>query len=157
MLLKSSLLILFLFNVYLSNPIDMGTIFLIVLMINIVKNKKLKENLKKMKFLFIFYMGTCFFQLLYLQEGEVLYRIFNFYITKPGVTRVFVNLMRIINLIMISWLVNSGNMLRGPLKKYQLVGECVMELVPEVFSLFKRRMSPKWFFRHILKQIKIKN
>lgn len=126
-------------------------------MINIFKNKKLKENLKKMKFLFIFYMGTCFFQLLYLQEGEVLYRIFNFYITKPGVTRVFVNLMRIINLIMISWLVNSGNMLRGPLKKYQLVGECVMELVPEVFSLFKRRMSPKWFFRHILKQIKIKN
>ena len=157
MLLKSSLFILFLLNVYLSNPIDMGTIFMIVLMINIFKNKKLKENLKKMKFLFIFYMGTCFFQLLYLQEGEVLYRIFNFYITKPGVTRVFVNLMRIINLIMISWLVNSGNMLRGPLKKYQLVGECVMELVPEVFSLFKRRMSPKWFFRHILKQIKIKN
>lgn len=156
MLLKSSLLILFLCNIYLSHPLDMGTIFMIVLIVNMVKNKNLKNSLKKMRFLFIFYMGTCIFQLFYLQEGEVLYRIHNFYITKPGLTRVFVNFVRIINLIMISWLVNSGNMLRGPLKKYQLVGECVMEMVPEVFSLFKRRMSPKWFFRHILKQINVK-
>ena len=156
MLLKSSLLLLFILNVYLGSPIDIGVIFVIVFIINIFKNKELKKNLKKMKFLFVFYMGTCFFQLLYLQEGEVLYRIYNVYITKPGVERVLVNFLRIINLIMISWLINSGNLLKGRLKKYQLVGECVMELVPEVFSLFKRRMSPKWFFRHILKQIKVK-
>lgn len=156
MLLKSSLLLLFIGNVYLSHPLDMGVIFVIVLLINLVKNKDLKKGLKRMRFLFLFYMGTCFFQLLYLQEGEVLYRIGSFYITKTGASTVFVNFMRIINLIMISWLANSGNLLRGPLKKYQLVGECVMEMVPEVFSLFKRRMKPKWFFRHILKQIKVK-
>jgi len=156
MLLKSSLLILFIGNVYLSHPLDMVVIFFIVLLINLFRNKELKKGLKKMRFLFLFYMGTCFFQLLYLQEGEVVYRIYNFYITRTGIITVTVNFLRIINLIMISWLVNSGNLLRGPLKKYQLVGECVMELVPEVFSLFKKRMKPKWFFRHILKQIKVK-
>lgn len=156
MLLKSSLFLLFIGNVYLSHPLDMGVIFFIVLLINLFKNKDLKKGLKKMRFLFLFYMGTCFFQLLYLQEGEVLYRIGSFYITKTGANTVFVNFIRIINLIMISWLVNSGNLLRGPLKRYQLVGECVMEMVPEVFSLFKKRMKPKWFFRHILKQIKVK-
>ncbi|WP_372714202.1 hypothetical protein [Ilyobacter sp.] len=156
MLLKSSLFLLFIGNIYFSKPINMVTIAVVLLLINLFWNKDFKKCLKKMKFLFFFYMGTCLFQLFYLQEGEVVWRVYNFYVTKPGLTSVAVNFMRISNLIMISWMINSKGILKGRLKKYQVVVENVMELVPEVLTMFKRRMKLKWFFRHILTRIKSK-
>jgi predicted membrane-bound dolichyl-phosphate-mannose-protein mannosyltransferase len=156
MLLKSSLFLLFIGNIYFSNPVYMGFISAILLLINIFNNKEFKKCLKKMKFLFFFYLGTCLFQLFYLQEGEVIWSFYSFHITKPGFMAVMVNFLRITNLIMISWMINSKGILKGRLKKYQSVIENVMELVPEVFTLLKRRMKLKWFFRYILTRIKIK-
>ncbi len=156
MLLKSSLFLLFIGNIYFSQPENMGFIAVILLLINIFSNKDFKKCLKKMKFLFFFYLGTCLFQLFYIQEGEVIWRIYNFYITKAGLTGVLVNFLRITNLIMISWMLNSKGILKGRLKNYQSVVENVMELVPEVLTMFKKRMKLKWFFRYILTRIKSK-
>ena len=39
--------------------------------------------------------------------------------------------------------------------KYKRVTENVLELVPEVFVMFRKKMTLKKFFRHILKKIKI--
>jgi hypothetical protein len=41
--------------------------------------------------------------------------------------------------------------------KYQNIIENVIELVPQALLLIKKRMRIKWFFRYILKQIKVKN
>ncbi len=156
MLLKSSLLALFIANILLDDLAYIFLVGIIILTINILKNKSLIKNLKKIKFLILFYMGSCFIQLFYLQEGQILYKIGSFYLTKIGVTTVAINFLRILNLLMISWLINAKSLLRGPFKRYQEIGECVVEMVPEVFQLFKGRMKLKWFFRHILKQIKVK-
>lgn len=156
MLLKSSLFLLFIGNIYFSKPINMLIIAVLLLFINFFWNKNFKSCIKKMKFLFFFYLGTCLFQLFYLQEGEVVWRVYNFYVTKPGLNSVIVNFMRISNLIMISWMINSNGILKGRLRNYQVVVENVMELVPEVLTMFKRRMKLKWFFRYILTRIKSK-
>lgn len=156
MLLKSSLFLLFIGNIYFSSPVQMGLIAILLLLINVFNNKEFKKYLKKMKFLFFFYLGTCLFQLFYLQEGEVIWSFHGFYVTRPGLMAVMVNFLRITNLIMISWMINSRGILRGRLKKYQSVIENVMELVPEVFTMIKNRMKLKWFFRYILTRIKSK-
>ena len=131
-------------------------ISVILLLLNIILNKELKNNLSKMKFLFFLYFSTCLIQLFYKQEGRVLFKIANFYITEEGMFNFLLNFLRIFNLLMISWLVSAKKIVRGKFNKYQKVIETVIDLVPQALVLIKKRMRIKWFFRHILKQIKVK-
>ena len=156
MLLKSSLLLLLLSNIFINNLKFMCGISVILLVLNIVLNKDLKNNLSKMKFLFFLYFSTCLIQLFYKQEGRVLFKIANFYITEEGMFNFLLNFLRIFNLLMISWIVSAKKIVRGKFNKYQKVIETVIDLVPQALVLIKKRMRIKWFFRHILKQIKVK-
>lgn len=131
-------------------------ISIILLLLNITLNKDLKNNLNRMKFLFFLYFSTCLIQLFYKQEGRVLFKIANFYITEEGMFNFLLNFLRIFNLLMISWIVSAKKIVRGKFNKYQKVIETVIDLVPQALVLIKKRMRIKWFFRHILKQIKVK-
>lgn len=156
MLLKSSLFLLLLSNIFINNLKIMCSISIILLLLNITLNKDLKNNLNRMKFLFFLYFSTCLIQLFYKQEGRVLFKIANFYITEEGMFNFLLNFLRIFNLLMISWIVSAKKIVSGKFNKYQKVIETVIDLVPQALVLIKKRMRIKWFFRHILKQIKVK-
>lgn len=156
MLLKSSLFLLLLSNIFINNLKIMCGISAVLLLLNIILNKELKNNLNRMKFLFFLYFSTCLIQLFYKQEGRVVFKIMNFYITEEGMFNFLLNFLRIFNLLMISWIVSAKKIVSGKFNKYQKVIETVIDLVPQALVLIKKRMRIKWFFRHILKQIKVK-
>lgn len=156
-MLKNSLLILFILNLFVKN-MTILTIFLIAeVVLNILFNKELLKHLKKLRFLIFIYLTTFLAQIYYHQEGEVLFKIYSIYVTKGGILNFASSFLRIINLILLSWLVNTQNILPKSLSSYQRVIEDVIELIPEVFKIFKSKRKIKWFFRYILSQIKIKN
>ena len=132
------------------------TVLLIAeVVLNILFNKELLKHLKKLKFLIFIYLTTFLAQIYYHQEGEVLFKIYSIYVTKGGILNFASSFLRIINLILLSWLVNTQNILPKSLSSYQRVIEDVIELIPEVFKIFKSKRKIKWFFRYILSQIKI--
>lgn len=153
MLLKSSLFILLLVNIFTSNLIILSIIFLIVLFLNLILNKNLKKHSRQLKVLLFFYLSTFIIQLYYGQQGKVLWKFYNFYITQEGLINFTINFVRILNLILMSWLINELKLLTGRLGKYQKIIDTVIELVPDVFILFKKRMKAKNFSRYILKEI----
>lgn len=155
MLLNSILTVLFLTSIILDDIRVIGTVFILELFLNIILNKNLKNNIKKLRILIYIYLGTFIIQILSVQEGEVLFKVFNIYITKTAVLNFAVNFMRIINLIMLSWLLNKKCSIFDRFGEYKRVIENVIELVPEVFVMFRKRMRLKSFFRHIFKKIKI--
>lgn len=156
-MLKSSLLILFVLNLFVKNMTVLGVLLFIGVILNIIFNKELLKHLKKLKFLIFIYLTTFLAQIYYHQEGEVLFKIYSIYVTKGGILNFASSFLRIINLILLSWLVNTQNILPKSLSSYQKVTEDVIELIPEVFKIFKSKRKIKWFFRYILSQIKIKN
>lgn len=156
-MLRSSLLILLLLNIFCSNIYYIGISTILLLGINLRYNKDLIKNIKRVKFLFFFYFMTCLLQIFYTQEGEVILKFYNFYLTKEGVMNFTLNLLRIFNLLLLSWVVSTQKFLTGRFIKYQKIIETVIELVPEALLLIKKRMGIKRFFRYILEQIKVKN
>lgn len=135
----------------------LGVLLFIGVVLNIIFNKELLKHLKKLKFLIFIYLTTFLAQIYYHQEGEVLFKFYSIYVTKGGILNFASSFLRIINLILLSWLVNTQNILPKSLSSYQRVIEDVIELIPEVFKIFKSKRKIKWFFRYILSQIKIKN
>lgn len=156
-MLNSFLLILFISTVFVQNLKVISIIFLIVFVLNVVLNKNLIINLKKLKVLVYIYMVTFIIQIISHQNGEVLFKVFNIYVTKNGVVYFLVTFLRIINLMMISWLAKDTGFLMNKLGRYRQVIENVIRLIPEVFVLFKRRLKFKSFLRHILREIKLKD
>ena len=103
--------------------------------------------------LLFFYLSTFLIQLYYGQQGKVLFKFYSFYITEEGLINFGVSFIRILNLILMSWLINEMKLLTGRFSKYQKIIDTVIDLVPEVFTLFKKRMKAKNFTRYILKDI----
>ena len=153
MLLKSSLFILLLVNIFTSNLITLSAILFVVLILNLTLNKNLKKHSKQLKVLLFFYLSTFLIQLYYGQQGKVLFKFYNFYITQEGLINFGVSFIRILNLILMSWLINEMKLLTGRFSKYQKIIDTVIDLVPEVFTLFKKKMKAKNFTRYILKDI----
>lgn len=85
-----------------------------------------------------------------------MYKFYNFYITEVGLMNFAINFLRIFNLVLVSWLVTSRKVFNGRLGRYQKIIETVIDLVPEVFTLFKKKMKIKYFLRNIVRKIKIK-
>lgn len=148
---------MFVLNLFVKNMAVLGVLLFIGVILNILFNKELLKHLKKLKFLIFIYLTTFLAQIYYHQEGEVLFKIYSIYVTKGGILNFASSFLRIINLILLSWLVNTQNILPKSLSSYQKVIEDVIELIPEVFKIFKSKRKIKWFFRYILSQIKIKN
>lgn len=156
-MLRSSLFILLLLNIFLNNLLYIGVTTIILFLLNLKYNKNLRENIRRVKFLFFLYFITCFLQIFYTQEGEVLFKISKFYVTKEGMYNFFLNFMRVFNLLLLSWLVVAQKLINTKFNKYQKIIETVIELVPQAILLIRKRMRIKWFFRYILKQIRVKN
>ena len=156
-MLRSSLFILLLLNIFLNNLLYIGVTTIILFLLNLKYNKNLRENIGRVKFLFFLYFITCFLQIFYTQEGEVLFKISKFYVTKEGLYNFFLNFMRVFNLLLLSWLVVAQKLINTKFNKYQKIIETVIELVPQAILLIRKRMRIKWFFRYILKQIRVKN
>lgn len=156
-MLRSSLFILLLLNSFLNNLLYIGVTTIILFLLNLKYNKNLRENIGRVKFLFFLYFITCFLQIFYTQEGEVLFKISKFYVTKEGMYNFFLNFMRVFNLLLLSWLVVAQKLINTKFNKYQKIIETVIELVPQAILLIRKRMRIKWFFRYILKQIRVKN
>ena len=55
------------------------------LLLNIFLNRNLKQDIKRLRVLLYIYLGTFLIQIFSHQEGEVLLKIWNIYITKAGV------------------------------------------------------------------------
>ncbi len=132
-------------------------LLIVEVILNIFINDKLVENIKKLRFLLFIYITTFIAQIYYNQEGEVFFKIFNIYVTKGGILNFASNFLRIINLVVLSWLINTKKILPKKMALYHEVIEDVINLIPEVFKIFKSKRRIKWFFRYILRQIKIKN
>ena len=153
MLLKSSLFILLLVNIFTSNLLILSSILLVVLILNLCLNKNLKKHSRQLKVLLFFYLSTFLVQLYYGQQGKVLFKFYNFYLTQEGLINFGVSFIRILNLILMSWLINEMKLLTGRFSKYQKIIDTVIDLVPVVFVLFKKKMKAKNFTRYILKDI----
>ena len=156
-MLRSSLQMFVLLNIFLNNLLYIGVTTIILFLLNLKYNKNLRENIGRVKFLFFLYFITCFLQIFYTQEGEVLFKISKFYVTKEGMYNFFLNFMRVFNLLLLSWLVVAQKLINTKFNKYQKIIETVIELVPQAILLIRKRMRIKWFFRYILKQIRVKN
>lgn len=155
MLLNSILAVLFLTSIIFDDLRIIGAVSAAELLLNIFLNKNLKNDIKKLKILIYIYIGTFLIQIFSHQEGEVLIKIWNIYITKAGLVNFTINFLRVVNLIMLSWLLSKKCSIFNHFGKYKRVAENVLELVPEVFVMFRKKMTLKKFFRHILKKIKI--
>jgi len=97
MLLKSSLFILLLVNIFTSNLIILSAILIVVLILNLILNKNLKKHSKQLKVLLFFYLSTFLIQLYYGQQGKVLFKFYSFYITQEGLINFGVSFIRILN------------------------------------------------------------
>lgn len=126
-----------------------------VICLNIFKNKNLLKDIKKLRILIYIYGLTFIMYVFTQQEGEVLFKIFGLYLTKEAVINFSINFIKIINFIMVSWLFNGNNIIFNRLGRYKSIIESVIELVPEVFVLFKKRLKIKAFLKHILTSIKL--
>lgn len=156
MLLNSFIFLLLALNIFFSKLYLLLGIFILLTALNIFCNRDIKKHLKSLKVLLFFYMTTFLVQIFYSQEGKVLYKFYNFYITEVGLMNFAINFLRIFNLVLVSWLVTSRKVFNGRLGRYQKIIETVIDLVPEVFTLFKKKMKIKYFLRNILRKIKIK-
>ncbi len=153
MLLKSSIFLILLITIITTNIYILITIAGLMILSNLLFNKNLKKSIKRMKYVFLLYFTTVLFQLFMIQDGEVIFKFYNFYITWRGVTQVGINFLRIFDILLISWLINARNIFTGRLKRYNELIDIIIELVPEVFVLFRKKLKFNSFFRHILKQI----
>nr|WP_307774898.1 hypothetical protein [uncultured Cetobacterium sp.] len=156
-MLKNSLIVLFILNIFVKDMRVLLGLLIVEVILNIFINDKLVENIKKLRFLLFIYITTFIAQIYYNQEGEVFFKIFNIYVTKGGILNFASNFLRIINLVVLSWLINTKKILPKKMALYHEVIEDVINLIPEVFKIFKSKRRIKWFFRYILRQIKIKN
>ena len=92
-------------------------------------------------------------QIFYNQEGKVLLKIYNIYITENGVYSFGVIFFRVINLYLLSWLLSKNSKIINRFQDYREIIEIVVNLLPQVFTIFRRKTKIKWFFREILKKI----
>ena len=149
-------LIAVLINIFFNDIKIIGSITVVLVIVNLLYNKFLIKNLKMLRVLLIFYIFTIIFQILLNQNGEVLYKVHKWYITKEGAIQGLLNFLRVINLLLLSWIATSFNIFETRLNKYSRIIENVISLIPEVIDLFKKKMKIKWFFRDILKKVKNK-
>ncbi len=156
-MLNSLLLVFFLSNVFVNSLNYILILFIIEFLLNIFLNKTLVSNIKKLRFLGYIYIFSLFTYIFTRQEGEVIWKIFDIYITKEALISFGINFLRVINLIMISWLIREEGLLTNIFGRYKKIVEKVIELVPEVFIVLKKRLKIKSFLRQILTRIKEKN
>jgi len=152
MLLKISLILGVLSVILTNNIFYLFFVGFLLILSNILLNKKFLKSLKKILFVLLIYATTLLVQLFLIQEGEVLFKLAGLYVTKEGLVRMLINLLRVVDMLFFSWLINAINPFKGKLGKYNRVIEIVVEMIPEALVLIKKKMKFRAFFRHIFKE-----
>lgn len=161
MLLEGSLIII---NIFLKNIYLLLILFLILLFLNFKNDKNFIKQIKriaKFSLIYLFYLlvGICFYK-----NGKVLFKIYSIYITEEGLLNGFITYIKLVNLLLLSFFIS----VKFKEKKYNLdiknkkiqkiemfyseVFEKILETVPFIFDLIKKRSK----FSDIYKRILIK-
>lgn len=150
MLLSSILFIVNLINKNLKN-------FILIFLISIIYNISLKNNfmkrISKMKFMIFFFVSAFLMQIVYVSDGEIILQIWKFYITKKGILAGSKIILKIMNILLISWTMDFQKSFSGKFLRYQKIVKIVVKLVPEIFVLFKNKFDSKKTFKIILKKV----
>lgn len=155
-MLKTSLLIISILNIITKDIRLLFLIFIIISLYNLKINRNMLNCIKRLKFLIYIYLFMLLLQIYYHQQGYVLLKISGVYITKEGILNFGIIFLRVINFLLISWIINIKNILPKYFLNYNDIIEEVMELIPQVFKIFKDKKEIKWVFRYILNRLKRK-
>ncbi|MGM0508637.1 MAG: hypothetical protein ACQERZ_05665 [Fusobacteriota bacterium] len=129
-----------------------------ILVISVLYNKiigiSFYKQLRRFKIIYIFLMMTFLMQLYFNQEGKILINFFDYiYITEMGVKKGIGIIIKIINIAIISMNIDFEKLLKGRFKRYSKIIKITIELVPEVFVLFKNKLDPKKTFISLYKKV----
>ncbi|MBZ4683582.1 MAG: hypothetical protein PWP46_879 [Fusobacteriaceae bacterium] len=149
MLLNS---IVFLFVILNKNYIYQLIVSILLLTINFF-GKKSKDIYKNIKRVYIFFILISISKIFIYQEGEILLKIGNIFITKLGFFYFLNNLLRLINLTILAHSISKFARNKISLGKYEKIFGIILEMTPKVFNNFKKRRKIKYFYKDIFKEI----
>ena len=92
-------------------------------------------------------------QLVYNQEGEILYGNKIFVITKVGIIAGAVLAIKIYGMMLISKNSNFKKLFNGRFKKQALIFEIVVKVIPEIIKMPKTMINPGKTVRFILRRV----
>lgn len=127
--------------------------FIILFFLYILKRNNILENFKKIKYSLVFIITSFIFQLFLNNYGKVFFSIYNINIYYKGIEMGFVSVLKILNLILISWIVEYDKIIPLRLQKYNKIITVVIKNIPYVFVLFKKNKNPDDVFKKILKKV----
>lgn len=127
--------------------------FIILFFLYILKRNNILENFKKIKYSLVFIITSFIFQLFLNNYGKVFFSIYNINIYYKGIEMGFVSVLKILNLILISWIVEYDKIIPSRLQKYNKIITVVIKNIPYVFVLLKKNKNPNDVFKKILKKV----
>ncbi len=122
-----------------------------ILILLIMKVKKINNKIPK--FVYIFYFFLSLSRIFLIQEGEILYKIGSFYITKEALLIGSMNFIEIINLVFLSKIFGSRIKVGKVKFAYTEIIEQIIAFVPEVFTMFKNRVGIKDVYKKLLTKV----
>jgi len=159
MLFKSSVVILFLANALTGDLRILAGILAAALLLNIFRNRKLKENFRRTRMFFLVYGVACAINVLMVREGKVAATLpfpGNWFVTREGLLRGASLFLRLVSCVALSWAAATASWFGGRRGKTLTLITTVMEMLPEALTLIRRRMRLKAFMRYILSETKRK-
>lgn len=153
MLLNNFFLLLVILTIVFYDVKSMLVILLIVFFINLYKKNINIKNIKKLKYSIVFIIISFVFQLILNNYGEIFYSFYSINIYYQGIKFGFVTTIKILNLILISWIIDYEKILPNLISKYSKIVKIAINNVPYVFLLFKENKNPKKVFENLIKKI----
>ncbi len=148
MLLNSLFLIVLIFS---SNIYICLTSLLLFGMVRLLIDKKVIFPEKR--YFFFLFITSVLIQLVYNQEGEILYGNKIFVITKVGIIAGAVLAIKIYGMMLISKNSNFKKLFNGRFKKQALIFEIVVKVIPEIIKMPKTMINPGKTVRFILRRV----
>jgi len=136
---------LFIINLLLTN------IYILLIMTFLLMFISSRLNFKKLpKFIYFFYFTLAFSKIFFIQEGQVVLKILNVYITKESLLHCFLNYIKILNVLLLSKFI-SKNIKIGDFKNsYTEILEIIVVFVPQIMTMFKKRVGIQDLYKKIL-------
>ncbi|NLK62741.1 MAG: hypothetical protein GX287_04725 [Fusobacteria bacterium] len=153
MLLNNFFLLLVILTIVFYDVKSMLVMLLIVFFINLYKKNINIKNIKKLKYSIVFIIISFVFQLILNNYGEIFYSFYSINIYYQGIKFGFVTTIKILNLILISWIIDYEKILPNLISKYSKIVKIAINNVPYVFLLFKENKNPKKVFENLIKKI----
>lgn len=145
MLLLSSFL--FVVNLLMKDIRYLLILSILLLLISYKKKKKIPL------FVYFFYLTLSLSKIFFYQEGEVLIKVFGLYITKEAVLASSILYIKLFNILHLSKLISSKINIRKLKFAYSDIIEIIIEMVPEIFTLFKKRVRIRDMYTKILRKV----